>query len=77
MYLEAQALKREFFISGTLDTVRWENLIQRLIRSCRIEYANHLHHTLHRLQTEYDHDGNLKPEFKEKFHSAWSLEQTP
>jgi hypothetical protein len=77
MYLEAQSLKREFFISHTLDTGKWKNLIQRLTRSGRLEYANHLRCTLSRLQTEYDQYGNLKPEFKEKFHSAWSLGQTP
>jgi hypothetical protein len=66
MYLEAQALKREFFTSHTLDTDKWNNLIQRLTRSGRIEFANHVRHTLSRLQTEYDDDGNLKDEAKIK-----------
>ncbi|MEA3440366.1 MAG: hypothetical protein U9R58_08790, partial [Chloroflexota bacterium] len=32
MYIEAQSLKREFFISGKSDLEKWKNLIQRLTR---------------------------------------------
>ena len=63
---ELQSLKRKFLTGGGLDLDAWSDLEQRFKSSRRIDEAHHLHRTLVHLQNDYDSQGNLTDEAKNK-----------
>jgi len=63
---ELQSLKRKFLTGGGLDLDAWSDLEQRFKSSRRIDEAHHLHCTLYHLQKDYDANGNLTLEAKQR-----------
>jgi len=68
---EADELRDAFFREGYMDPDAWEDLARRLERYDYIEYAAMVRQKCHRLCTEYDENGHLKPEIEEKHRKSW------
>ena len=63
---ELQSLKRKFLTGGGLDLEAWSELEQRIEAAQLSGYVHYLRRTLIHLQNDYDSEGNLTDEAKNK-----------
>ena len=73
LFREADELRNAFFRDGSLDPDTWEDLARRLELAGYIEYAEMIRIKCHRLQTEFDEYGRLKPEFEMQYSKALEI----
>ena len=66
IWSELQSLKHKFFTGGDLDLDSLTDLEQRFESSRRIDESHYLRRTLYHLQKDYDVNGNLTPEARER-----------